>query len=77
MHGADYNSIVNEHINSGLGYLIKSPFSKNKEILYGAMEHHEYYNGDGLPLGKKGKEISLFGRILSIVNEYDELVSGC
>jgi len=51
-------------------------FSKKKSIFYGIYEHHEHYCGGGVPSGKSGKEISLFGRILKIAVEYDDSVGG-
>lgn len=40
-----------------------------------ALEHHEKWNGTGYPRGLKGKEISLEGRIVSIVDVFDALTS--
>lgn len=52
------------------------PDLRKKPIVYGILDHHEYFNGKGYPNGKEGEEISLFGRILSIAHNYDELVGG-
>lgn len=52
------------------------PELRKKDIVFGILDHHEYYNGLGCPNGKKGNEISLFGRILFIAHSYDELVGG-
>lgn len=38
-----------------------------------AYEHHEYWNGDGYPRGLKGKDISLEGRIVGLVDVFDTL----
>lgn len=46
-----------------------------KEILSGAVEHHERFDGTGYPRGLTGTEIGLFGRIISIVDVYDALTS--
>jgi len=45
-------------------------------IIYGVLDRHEYYNGNGRPKGKKDKDISLYGRILSICQAYDVMVGG-
>lgn len=40
-----------------------------------ALEHHEKWNGTGYPRMLKGKQISLEGRIVSIVDVFDALTS--
>lgn len=40
-----------------------------------ALTHHEYWNGDGYPRGLKGTEIPLPGRILSVADIFDALIS--
>jgi len=52
------------------------PLARKKSIIYGILDHYEYYNGNGYPQRKKGDEISLFGRIISIAQAYDEMVGG-
>lgn len=47
----------------------------SKEILEGIVSHHEKFDGTGYPYGKKGKNISLYGRILSICDVYHALTS--
>ncbi|MEW5867329.1 MAG: HD domain-containing phosphohydrolase, partial [Bacillota bacterium] len=39
------------------------------------LKHHEWWNGQGYPLGLKGKEIPLECRILAIVDAYDAMTS--
>lgn len=41
----------------------------------GAGNHHEKYDGTGYPLGKKGKEIPLVGRIVGIADTVDAMTS--
>lgn len=40
-----------------------------------ALLHHERMDGNGYPLGKNGKKISLIGRMSAIVDVYDALTS--
>jgi putative two-component system response regulator len=40
-----------------------------------AREHHERWDGKGYPDGKKGEEISLAARIVSIADVFDALTS--
>lgn len=75
---------TNEHITAQLkGHLEafseiteEYPALRKKSIVFGILDHHEFYNGKGYPNGKSGEEISLYGRILSIAHNYDELVGG-
>lgn len=39
------------------------------------LKHHEWWNGQGYPLGLVGKEIPLESRILSIVDAYDAMTN--
>jgi len=39
------------------------------------LKHHEWWNGEGYPLGLKGEEIPLECRILAIVDAYDTMTS--
>lgn len=45
------------------------------EVAQAAGEHHERFDGSGYPSGKKGEEISVMGRILSIAEVYNALTS--
>jgi len=40
-----------------------------------ALEHHEKWDGTGYPKGKKGKEINLYARIITIADVFDALSS--
>ncbi len=51
----------------------KSPLLKAVADI--ALSHHEKFDGSGYPLGKKGNEIPLFGRIAAIADIFDAVVS--
>ncbi|MBK8397963.1 MAG: HD-GYP domain-containing protein [Leptospiraceae bacterium] len=64
---------VEKHSLFGKGELENNsliPFIKN-----GILEHHERIDGSGYPLGLKGTEISLEGKIIAIADVYDALTS--
>lgn len=44
-------------------------------ILPAVLGHHERYDGTGYPLGKKGEEIPLAARILTVVDSFDAMMS--
>ncbi|MEG6584381.1 PAS domain S-box protein [Dendrosporobacter sp. 1207_IL3150] len=39
------------------------------------LKHHEWWNGEGYPIGLKGEEIPLECRILAIIDSYDAMLS--
>jgi len=41
----------------------------------GILKHHEWWNGEGYPLGLKGEEIPLECRIMSIADAYDAMTN--
>lgn len=58
------------------GYILhkaKSPLLQSAKIV--ALTHHEKYDGSGYPLGLKGDEIPLLGRIAALVDVFDALSS--
>ena len=54
---------------------ILEPISELKDIIPGIYYHHERYDGKGYPEGKKGEEIPLVARIISIVDAFDAMAS--
>ena len=60
-----------------LGYEILSASKKGmlKAAAVVAYEHHERWNGKGYPLGLKGEEIHIYGRITAIADVFDALGS--
>ena len=69
----DEYDIVKKHPNYAYQILVK-----NKDLNHIAnivLEHHERWDGNGYPNGKKGEDISLEARIISIADAYDAMVS--
>lgn len=66
--------IYKSHPERGYRY-IKDHYSMPVTTYVGILQHHERYDGKGYPDGKKGEEISLFGRIISLCDAYDNLVT--
>ena len=66
--------IVKKHTIYGYE-LLKDNKNISEDIKLGLLQHHERYHGDGYPYGLKGHEIGIFGRILTIVDIYDALVT--
>lgn len=61
---------------SQLGYdYAKDKFKLPLASYTGIIDHHEKFNGSGYPSGKRGTDISLFGRIISLADIYDALSS--
>ncbi|BDY13704.1 response regulator [Hydrogenimonas cancrithermarum] len=70
---AEERAIMQTHASIG-GELFghsERPFMKAARIV--ALEHHENYDGSGYPMGKKGREIHIFGRIVAIADVFDAL----
>lgn len=66
--------IIKNHTVYGKEILSKIKYV-DEDILNGALEHHERLDGSGYPYGKKDGEISLFGKIIGIVDVFDALSS--
>ncbi len=62
------------HSENGYRY-VKKHLDIHTKVSMGIYQHHERYDGTGYPLNIKGEKISLFGRIISIADVYDALVS--
>ncbi|MCR4938831.1 MAG: HD-GYP domain-containing protein [Treponemataceae bacterium] len=46
-----------------------------KNIVNAVLQHHEYYNGFGYPEGRKGKDIDIAARIISVCDAFEAMVS--
>jgi HD-GYP domain-containing protein (c-di-GMP phosphodiesterase class II) len=66
--------IIKKH--SRYGYeILKQNSDLSAYVSYIALTHHEQYNGEGYPLGLKGKDIHEFSRIVSVADVYDAMTS--
>jgi len=63
--------LVKQHPQMGVAIL--SPVTQLKDILPAIGEHHERYDGQGYPEGKRGEEISLFARIIAVADAFDAM----
>ncbi|MBU3111601.1 HD-GYP domain-containing protein [Clostridium lacusfryxellense] len=70
----DEFEIVKQHSENGYRY-VKGNLDLNTKVYMGIYQHHERYDGTGYPLNIKGKDISIFGRIIAIADVYDALIS--
>ena len=66
---------VIQHISKLREILYSSNFIDNPEVLVAILDHHEKYDGSGVPLGKAKDEISLYAKIIQIADAYDSLIS--
>lgn len=58
-----------------IGMEILSKVKHLKDIIVGTFSHHESYDGKGYPMGLKGKEIPLLGRIIAVCDTFDAMTS--
>ena len=56
-----------------IGYRIAQAVSELSPIADWILKHHEWWNGEGYPLGIKGDEIPVECRIFAIADAYNEL----
>ena len=54
---------------------LKSVNGISRGVLEGVLDHHENIDGSGYPRGLRGSNISRMGRVLSVVDVYDALVT--
>jgi diguanylate cyclase (GGDEF)-like protein len=70
---ADETKIMNMHCE--IGYHISQSAAVLMDIGEWIHKHHEWWNGEGYPMGLKGEEIPLECRILSLADAYDAMTS--
>lgn len=55
--------------------LLKDTGRVGDEVIEAVLQHHERWDGSGYPAGLKGKDISMFARLIAIADSYYALVS--
>ncbi len=70
---AEYE-LIKRHVDFGVRILVES---KNipPPVLRIVATHHERWNGHGYPLGLRGKEIPVFGRIVGLIDSYEAMTA--
>ncbi len=64
-----------QHTTIGYKILSSKGILQSREILDAVLEHHEKFDGTGIPFEKKGDDINFYARILQIADAYDSLTS--
>ncbi|MDW7650253.1 MAG: PAS domain S-box protein [Bacillota bacterium] len=60
---------------SEIGYRIAQSSPELSQIAKYILHHHEWWNGEGYPMGLKGEEIPLLCRIISILDTFDAMTN--
>ncbi|HWQ62105.1 MAG TPA: HD domain-containing phosphohydrolase, partial [Negativicutes bacterium] len=58
-----------------IGYRIAQSSNELMPIAEWILKHHEWWNGEGYPVGLRGEQIPLECRILAVVDAYDAMTS--
>ena len=69
----DERRIMQRHCEIGQRIALSAP--EMADISDWILKHHEWWNGQGYPLGLKGKDIPLECRILAVADAYDAMTS--
>ncbi|MCR4300386.1 MAG: HD-GYP domain-containing protein [Sulfuricaulis sp.] len=70
----DEFQVMKKHVDFGVDIVMKIKDS-SMELISMVRTHHERFDGSGYPLGIRGSDIPLFGRIAGILDCYDAITS--
>ncbi len=65
--------VIKKHCESG--YKIIKNITDSDYVSAGVLSHHENFDGTGYPQGLKGSEISIYARIIRVVDSFDAMTS--
>jgi len=65
--------IIKQHPQTGAKII--EPIGFPESVIRIIREHHEWYNGEGYPIGLQRDEIHLFARIVSVADSFDAMTS--
>ncbi|HQS67049.1 MAG TPA: HD domain-containing phosphohydrolase [Sulfuricurvum sp.] len=71
----DEFEIVKEHAKLGYETFKNSSHTLLQAAATIAHEHHEHWDGSGYPIGLKGENIHIYGRIVAIADVFDALIT--
>src|SRR6202158_6628493 len=66
-------AVVKTHAQVGAEVLRAVP--ELERVAQAVESHHEAFDGSGYPLERKGEDIPLYGRIVAVVDAYDNMTS--
>jgi response regulator RpfG family c-di-GMP phosphodiesterase len=70
---AEEFSVMKTHAQIGHDMILESKRELCQTGRLIALEHHEHWDGNGYPKGKKGESISIEGRITAVADVFDAL----
>lgn len=73
LEGQD-REVFKTHPKLGAEFL-RGTYHFSSHVYTAIIEHHEWFNGEGYPLGRSGQKINLLARIVKIADCYDALIS--
>ena len=67
-------AIVKQHVAFGVE-IVQKTFNLADDVIDMVRYHHERHDGSGYPEGLNGDEIPIYGRIASVIDSYDAIIS--
>lgn len=68
-------AVMKNHPTNAINILKAQQLCFPDSVYMGILAHHERFDGTGYPLGLKGEDIPLFGRIIALADAWDAMTS--